>query len=122
MVKRKDLKKQIFLAITALSIGIFLTALSLLFHDSGRQAICVPKNPGPLDELGARMRYERGLPWRYYRDPVPKDCSSLSLVIAAKQEGQVVDIPNLVADITTWTIIGAIIVVVSPRKARSTVR
>ncbi len=60
--------------LVACVLGVALTASSLVVKHGVTQMYCAPTNPGPLDELGVAIRYERGFPLAYYTDPMPKGC------------------------------------------------
>lgn len=106
----------------ALGFGIFFTIAGLLYQGSGRQTICAPENPGPLDELGMVMQYERGLPWQYYRHPLSKNCHLPSFDETAQERQAMVKAPHLLADLAVWTVVGTVIALVVRKKSRRKVR
>lgn len=58
-------------SIAYLILGVLLTSVSYFYTRSGSQFICAPVIPGPLDELFASSRVERGFPYVYYKDRAP---------------------------------------------------
>lgn len=91
---------------TALIVGFILTVASLGVPRSGTQMYCAPPNPGPLDELGAAIRHERGMPWTYYTDPIPQNCMSAAITpqsVNYKPDSTGIKWASAFADIIVWS-------------------
>lgn len=78
MSKQKRIKLDVTkvqkLVILFLISGLVMTALSFFVVRDGQQLYCTPPNPGPLDELSAGHRQERGFPFAYYQDELTTNC------------------------------------------------
>lgn len=95
--------------IIPLLVGVIITSLSYFYTSRGLQFICAPVNPGPLDELSAYSRVERGFPFVYYQDEVPENCGLPTADVMNSINGSIF-IPNFfLVNTAIWSALALIV-------------